>query len=189
MRKDMGKKPLIYPQPVLIIGTYNDDGTPNAMNAAWGAVGDDHQVFLCLSADHMTTKNILKRRAFTVQIADEKNMVASDFVGIVSANRDPDKFRKSGLNAEKSQSVDAPVLTDYAICMECQLESYEPEHCHCFGNIVHTSADESVLTDGKIDVAKLRPLTFDIECANYVALGPVVGKAFRDGQALKYRLW
>ena len=185
MRKDMNRRPLIYPQPVLIIGTYNDNGTPNAMNAAWGAVGDDHQVFLCLSADHMTTKNILKRRAFTVQIADEKNMVASDYVGIVSGNKEAGKFRKSGLHAEKSPHVDAPVLTDYAICMECELESYDIEHCHYFGNIVHTSVDESVLTDGKIDITKLRPLTFDIDNAKYITLGPIVGNAFREGQALK----
>lgn len=185
MRKDMNRRPLIYPQPVLIIGTYNDDGTPNAMNAAWGSVGDDHQVFLCLSADHATTKNMLKRKAFTVQIADEKNMVASDYVGIVSGNKDPDKFQKSGLHAERSQHVDAPVLTDYAISMECELDSYDTEHCHYFGNIVHTSVDESVLTDGKIDITKLRPLTFDIDNAKYVALGPIVGNAFREGQALK----
>ena len=185
MRKDMGRRPLIYPQPVLIIGTYNDDGTPNAMNAAWGAVGDDHQVFLCLSADHATTRNILKRKAFTVQIADEKNMVASDYVGIVSGTKDPDKFRKSGLHADRSEHVDAPVLTDYAISIECELDSYEPEHCHLFGNIIHTSVDESVLTDGKIDTAKLRPLTFDIDRAKYVALGPIAGNAFREGQTLK----
>ena len=185
MRKDMGRRPLIYPQPVLIIGTYNDDGTPNAMNAAWGAVGDDHQVFLCLSANHATTRNILNRKAFTVQIADEKNMVASDYVGIVSGTKDPDKFRKSGLHAEKSEHVDAPVLTDYAISIECELDSYEPEHCHLFGNIIHTSVDESVLTDGKIDTAKLRPLTFDIDRAKYVALGPIAGNAFREGRALK----
>ena len=185
MRIAMDKKPLIYPQPVLIIGTYNDDGTPNAMNAAWGAVGDDHQVFLCLSADHMTVKNMLRRRAFTVHIAQEKNMVASDYVGIVSGNKVPDKVGKSGLHAEKATCVDAPVFTDYAICMECELESYEPEHCHCFGNIVATTVDESVLTDGKVDIAKLKPLAFDIDCANYVAVGPVVGKAFREGRALK----
>jgi flavin reductase (DIM6/NTAB) family NADH-FMN oxidoreductase RutF len=109
-------------------------------------------------------------------------MVAADYVGIVSANKDPDKFRKSGLHAEKSANVDAPVLTDFPICMECTLESYESQHCHCFGNIINTSVDESVLTNGKIDVSKLKPLTFDIDCANYVALGPVVGKAFKVGK-------
>ena len=184
MRVDADRKPLVYPQPVLIIGTYNDDGTVNAMNAAWGAVGDDHQIFLCLSAGHKTTKNILKRKAFTVHIADEKHLVQSDYVGIVSGNKEPQKFEKSGLHAEKSEHVDAPVLTDYAICMECELESYEEKHCHCFGNIVHTTVDDSVLTDGKVDYEKLKPITFDIERARYVGLGQVVGKAFRAGKEL-----
>lgn len=185
MRIDMGRKPLVYPQPVLIIGTYNEDGSPDAMTAAWGAVGDDHQIFLCLSADHRTTKNLQRTKAFTVHIAQESNMKASDFVGIVSADKDPGKFRKSGLHAERSAHVDAPVFTDYAICMECELDSYEPGHCHCFGNIVNTSVDESVLTNGKVDVSKLRPLTFDIDCSNYVALGPIAGKAYREGRDLK----
>ena len=185
MRQSFGKKPLVYPQPVLIIGTYNDDGSVDAMNAAWGSVGDDHQIFLCLSAEHRTVKNILKRKAFTVHIADESHMVQSDYVGIVSGNREPNKFSKSGLHAVKAECVDAPVLTDYAICMECELESYEAEHCHCFGNIVNTTVDDSVITDGKVDISKLRPLTFDIEQANYVGLGKVVGKAFREGTVLK----
>lgn len=185
MRKNVGKKPLVYPQPVLIIGTYNDDGTIDVMNAAWGSVGDDHQIFLCLSADHKTVKNILKRKAFTVQIADEDHVVASDYVGIVSGNKDPEKFKKSGLHAQKSEFVDAPVLTDYAICMECELESYEDKHCHCIGNIINTNVDERVLTNGKVDVSKLKPITFDPEGLNYVALGKIVGKPFRDGAALK----
>ena len=184
MRVDVGKKPLIYPQPVLIIGTYNDDGSIDAMNAAWGSVGDDHQVFLCLSAGHMTTKNILKRRAFTVHIAEEPLLVKSDYVGIVSGNREPQKFEKSGLNAQKSDKVDAPILTDYAICMECELESYEEKNCHLFGNIVNTSVDERVLTDGKVDVAKLKPIIFDIDNARYYGFGEIAGKAFNAGKAL-----
>ncbi len=111
MRQNMGKKPLIYPQPVLIIGTYNDDGTVDAMNAAWGGVGDDSQVFLCLSKEHRTVQNILKRKAFTVQIADEEHVVQSEYVG----NDEPEKFAKSGLHAVKSEFVDAPVLDDYPI--------------------------------------------------------------------------
>ncbi len=185
MRKNVGKKPLIYPQPVLIIGTYNDDGTVNAMNAAWGGVGDDHQVFLCLGSEHKTVKNLLKRKAFTVQIADEKNVVASDYVGIVSGNAENEKFRKSGLQSEKSEFVDAPVLTDYPVSMECKLVSYEPEHCHCFGEILNTSVDESVLTDGKIDIKKLKPLVFDIDNGLYVGLGNIVAKAFEVGKELK----
>ena len=184
MRIDVGKKPLVYPQPVLIIATYNDDGTIDVMNAAWGSVGDDHQIFLCLSAGHRTTKNILSRKAFTVHIAEESLLIPSDYVGIVSGNREPDKFRKSGLHAVRSDKVDAPILTDYGICMECELDSYDIEHCHYFGNIVNTSVDERILTDGKVDTSKLRPLIFDIERARYLGLGEVAGKAFSDGKAL-----
>ena len=103
MRTEAGKKPLVYPQPVLIIGTYNDDGSIDVMNAAWGSVGDDHQFFLCLSAGHRTTKNILKRKAFTVQIAEESTLVQSDYVCIVSGNKESRKFEISGLHAEKSE--------------------------------------------------------------------------------------
>lgn len=184
MRTEAGKKPLVYPQPVLIIGTYNDDGSIDVMNAAWGSVGDDHQVFLCLSAGHRTTKNILKRKAFTVQIAEESTLVQSDYVGIVSGNKESRKFEISGLHAEKSEHVDAPILTDYAISMECELESYEPEHCHLFGNIIRTTVDDRVLTYGKVDFEKLRPITFDIERAQYITLGKVAGKAFSAGKEL-----
>ena len=185
MRKDLGKRPLIYPQPVLIIGTYNDDGSVNVMNAAWGGVGDDHQVFLCLSPEHRTVKNILKRRAFTVSFATEDTVEAADYVGIVSGNDTPDKFEKSGLHAEKSAYVDAPVLTDFPVSMECELESYEDVHCHCFGNILNTSVDESVLTDGKVDPAKLKAIAFDIAGGNYLSLGGIFAKAFSVGKALK----
>lgn len=184
MRIDVGKKPLVYPQPVLIIGTYNEDGTVDVMNAAWGSVGDDHQIFLCLSAGHKTTKNIIRNRAFTVHIAEESLLVPSDYVGIVSGNNEPDKFKKSGLHAVRSEKVDAPILTDYGICMECELDSYDSEQCHYFGNILNTSVDEHVLTDGKIDTSKLRPLVFDIERARYISLGEEVGKAFSAGKSL-----
>lgn len=185
MRKNMGKKPLIYPQPVLIIGTYNNDGTVDAMNAAWGGVGDDSQVFLCLSKEHRTVKNILKRKAFTVQIADEEHLIQSDYVGIVSGNDEPEKFAKSGLHAVKSEFVDAPVLDDYPISIECELISYEPEHCHLFGEIINTSVKEDVLTDGKIDISKLKPLTFDIDNGRYVSLGKVMASAFSAGLELR----
>ena len=185
MRANMGKKPLIYPQPVLIIGTYNEDGSENAMNAAWGGVGDDHQVFLCLSKEHKSVENILKRGAFTVQIATENLAVQSDFVGIVSANNDKSKFQKSGLKAVKSQFVDAPVLVDYPISIECKLVSYDKEHCHLFGDIANVSVDEDVLTNGKVDVSKLKPLAFDIDNGQYLSFSNVFAKAFEIGKQLK----
>lgn len=185
MRHNMGKKPLIYPQPVLIIGTYNSDGSVDAMNAAWGGVGDDTQIFLCLSKEHKTVKNILERKAFTVQIADEEHVVESDYLGIVSGNDDKDKFKKSGLNAVKSEFVDAPLLDDYPISLECEFISYDPEHCRLFGEIVNTSVKEEILTDGKIDITKLKALTFDIDNGRYISLGRVVAPAFSVGLKLK----
>ena len=185
MRKSFGKRPLIYPQPVLMIATYNDDGSVDVMNAAWGGVGDDHQVFLCLSPEHMTVKNILKRKAFTVSFATEDTVVPADYVGMVSGNDTPDKFERSGLHYEKSEYVDAPVITDFPVCMECELESYEDKHCHCFGNIVNTTVDESVLTDGKIDLKKLKAIALDIANHQYLKLGEVCAKAFSVGAVLK----
>ncbi len=185
MKKDFGKKPWIYPQPVLIIATYDENGEPDIMNAAWGGVGDDTQVFLCLSPGHKTVKNILASKAFTVSIATEDYVAPCDYVGVVSANNTPDKVKKSGFTLKKSAFVNAPVIEELPLCMECELISYEPEHCHLFGEIINTSADESILTGGEVDPKKLRPLIFDICRHDYYKLGEVAGKAFSDGLRLK----
>lgn len=185
MKKNYGRKPLIFPQPVLIVGTYNEDGTPDLMNAAWGAVGDDHQVFLCLSGDHKTVENILRSKVFTVSMATEEQLVPCDYVGIVSGNDVPDKVEKSGLHTHKAEKVDAPAVDELPVCIECELDSYEVVHCHLFGNIVNVTADESVLTDGRVDPKKLRPIIYDIENHLYWGFGDAVGKAFSAGKALK----
>lgn len=177
MRKDFGAKAMLYPMPVLIIGTYDENGAPDAMNAAWGGISD--------SAGHKTTKNILARGAFTVSPADAANVVAADFVGIVSANNDPDKMKKSGWTAVKSEKVDAPVFEQLPMTLECKLVSYDEESCRLVGEIINVSADENILTDGKIDLSKFRPITFDPANNDYVALGEKVGKAFSDGAKLK----
>lgn len=185
MRQNFGKKPWIYPQPVLMIATYDENGNPDIMNAAWGGVGDDTQIFLCLSAGHKTTKNLLARKAFTVSMATEDYTAACDYLGIASGNDTPDKVEKSGLHVHKSEFVDAPVIDELPLCLECELISYEPEHCHLFGEIVNVSADDSILTEGKVDPKKLRPLVFDICGHSYYGLGEAVGKAFSDGMKLK----
>ena len=181
MKKNFGKKPWIYPQPVLMVATYDENGTPDIMNAAWGGVGDDTQIFLCLSPGHKTTKNLLERKAFTVSIATENYIKECDYCGIVSANDTPDKVEISGLRTSKSQFVDAPVIDDLPLCLECELISYEEDHCHLFGEIINTSIDESVLTDGQLDPKKLKPLIFDICGHHYYGLGEIVGNAFSDG--------
>lgn len=186
MRKNFGAKPMCYPMPVYIIGTYGTDGTPNAMNAAWGGISEETEISICISADHKTTENILSRKAFTVSMATAKYIAACDYVGIVSGNKEPDKFAKAGFHATKSQFVDAPLIDELPMALECELISYDPESCRLVGRIVNVSADESVLGDnGKVDVSKLQPITFDPMNNHYLVLGEKVGQAFHDGVSLK----
>ena len=186
MRKNFGAKPYTYPQPVLIIAAYDENGTPDAMNAAWGGISDDTQISMCLSAGHKTVKNIQARKAFTVSMADAAHVVACDYVGIVSGNKVPDKFEKAGFHATKSEFVDAPLIDELPMTLECTLVSYDPETCRLVGEIVNVSADESILDEkGKIDPAKLQPITFDPVNNAYLKIGEKVGNAFRDGLKLK----
>ena len=186
MRKNFGAKPMCYPMPVYIIGTYGADGTPNAMNAAWGGISEETEISICISADHKTTENVLARKAFTVSMATVKYMAACDYVGIVSGNKVPDKFAKAGFHATKSEFVDAPLIDELPMALECKLTSYDPETCRLVGQIINVSADESVLGEnGKVDPQKLQPITFDPMSHRYLALGEAVGQAFHDGLALK----
>ena len=186
MRKNFGAKAMCYPMPVYIIGTYGADDTPNAMNAAWGGISEEEEISMCISAEHKTTENILRSKAFTVSMATEAQVVACDYVGIVSGNKEPDKFAKAGFHATKSEFVDAPLIDELPMALECQLVSYDPESCRLVGRIVNVSADESVLdADGKIDPEKLRPITYDPVHHHYLTLGKKIGHAFKDGLALK----
>ena len=186
MRKNFGAKPYTYPQPVLIIASYDENGAPDAMNAAWGGISDDTQISMCLSAGHKTVKNILKRKAFTVSMADAAHVAACDYVGIVSANAVPDKLEKAGFHTTRSEFVDAPLIDELPMALECRLVSYDEESCRMVGEIVNVSAEESVLDgNGKIDPGKLQPITFDPVNNAYLKLGEKVGNAFRDGLALK----
>lgn len=186
MRKNFGAKAICYPMPVFIIGTYNADGTPNAMNAAWGGISEETEISICISADHKTTENVLSRKAFTVSMATAKYIAACDYVGIVSGNQEPDKFARAGFHATKSQFVDAPLIDELPMALECALISYDRESCRLVGRIVNVSADESVLGEnGKVDVSKLQPITFDPMNNHYLVLGEKVGQAFHDGVALK----
>ena len=186
MRKNFGAKPYTYPQPVLIIASYDENGTPDAMNAAWGGISDDTQISMCLSAGHKTVKNILKRKAFTVSMADAAHVAACDYVGIISANDVPDKLEKAGFHTTRSEFVDAPLIDELPMALECRLVSYDEESCRMVGEIVNVSAEESVLDEnGKIDPGKLQPITFDPVNNAYLKLGEKVGNAFQDGLALK----
>ena len=182
MRKNFGAKPILYPQPVFIIATYNEDGTPNAMNAAWGGISEENQISMCISAGHKTTKNILARGAFTVSMATADKVAECDYVGITSGNDTTDKLAKAGLHTTKSEFVDAPVINELPMAVECKLISYDAESCRLVGEIINVCAEESVLTNGKIDPVKLRPITYDGMNHTYLVLGEKVGNAFSDGK-------
>ena len=186
MRKNFGAKEMCYPMPVFIIGTYNPDGTPNAMNAAWGGVTEEAQLTICVDAEHKTAQNVLARKAFTVSMGTAQYVTACDYVGIVSGNQEPDKFAKAGFHAIKSEFVDAPLIDELPMALECQLISYDPESCHLVGRVVNVCVDEAYLDEkGKVDVKKLQPITFDPVHHTYLVLGEKVGQAFHDGLALK----
>ena len=186
MRKNFGPKTMCYPMPVYIIATYNSDGTPNAMNAAWGGISEEKEISICIDSAHKTAENLVVRKAFTVSMATAKYVAACDYVGIVSGNKEPDKFAKAGFHATKSEYVDAPLIDELPMALECRVISYDEETCRLVGEIVNVCADESVLDEnGKVDVSKLQPITYDSMNHHYLTLGEKVGQAFHDGMSLK----
>ena len=185
MRKNFGVKSWFYPLPVLIIGTYNEDGTPNAMNAAWGGLYDADKVVVCLSAGHKTTKNIKATGAFTVAFADAAHVIPADYVGMASGNNEPKKMEKAGFHTTKSAFVDAPVIDELPVALECKFLKVN-EDGNIIGQIVNVSIDESVLdSDGKLDMSKFQPISFEPANNGYRVLGERMGNAFRDGGKLK----
>ena len=185
MRKNFGVKNWLYPMPVFIVGTYDEDGNPNAMNAAWGGIYDTNLVMICLADEHKTTKNIIDNRAFTVSFATAETIVPCDYVGIVSANDVPDKFARAGFTATKSDFVNAPIINQLPVTVECKLHKFTEDGI-CIGEIVNVSADESVLDEnGTIDVKKLHPIIYDSVSHSYFDFGEKVGHAFSDGKRLK----
>ncbi|MCI7435086.1 MAG: flavin reductase [Spirochaetia bacterium] len=185
MKINFGTQTFMYPMPVLIIASYGSDGTPDAMNAAWGGIHDTNQIGICLSPEHKAVKNILDRKAFSVSMADAAHVAACDYVGIVSGNKEPAKVQKAGFTVTKSEIVDAPVINELPMALECKLVSYDENSGYMVADIVNVCADESVLTDGKIDPSKLNPITYDPVNHTYIKLGEVVGHAFQDGKSLK----
>lgn len=186
MRQNLGAKPYLYPMPVLIVAAYDQAGNANAMNAAWGAAAGSQQIFLCLSPNHKTVKNILDKGAFTVSIGDAAHVAECDYLGIASGNEVADKLGKCGFQTEKSQFVDAPVIQQLPLALECKLISYDPDSHHLLGQIVNVSADERVVSaDGKLDIQQLAPIAFDPANAAYWSLGQKLGNAFSDGKKIQ----
>lgn len=186
--KSFAPKPWVAPQPVLIIGTYNEDGTANAMNAAWGGQWDMKEIMIAMGA-HKTTLNLNRSGEFTVAFATKKTMVASDFVGIVSAKNDPKKMEKTGWTVEKAEKVNAPVFTDFPMTLECRIKEKIDESAEGYyivAEIVNILVDENYLEeDGNPDIEKMELIVFDPVHHGYIELGKKVGQAFSDGKALK----
>lgn len=185
MRKNFGEKTWLYPLPVLIVGSYDENGKADAMNAAWGGIYDANQVILCLSAGHKTTKNIKAKKAFTVSFATADTVAACDYVGLVTANTTSDKMEKAGFHTVKSEFVDAPIIEELPMTLECKLVKIG-EDGHIIGEVVNVSADEKILgDDGLVSAEKLGAITFDPVHNTYLKLGEKVGNAFSDGKKLK----
>ncbi len=178
-----GKKAIITPEACLIIATYDENGIPNAMNAAWGTQKDPDEILIVLS-NHKTTENFEKTGAFTVAFGTADTVVISDYFGVESGKK-VNKIEKAGVHVHKSAHVNAPIIEEYPLTLECTVKKWDPEAELLIGKIVAMQADESILTDGKVDLGKLKPISFDPSMNLYRVLGEPVGHAFRDGLALR----
>lgn len=185
MRKDFGPQSWLLPMPVLVVGTYDADGTPNAMTAAWGGMYDTNQVMLCLAEDHLTTENIRAVKDFTVSFATVQTTAAADFVGTESGRDLPEKVTTAGLHAEMSEHIYAPLFAEMPMSLECRLNHFTEDGI-VVGDILHTVADESILTgNGDVDMDKLAPISFDpVNNLYRTACGRVVGQAFAVGASV-----
>ena len=177
----------IFPMPVLMIATYNEDGTVNVLNAAWGTMQERNVVALNLTESHKTVINIKKRGAFTVSIADAAHVVEADYFGVESGNKVADKFARSGLTASKAENVDAPVINEFPLCLECEFIEYQDNEygCGVIGRVVNVTADESVINNGKVDMSLVNAIAFDPYTHGYYKVAERVGDAFKDGLKLK----
>lgn len=184
MKKKIKTTEAIFPMPVLMIGTYNEDGTVDVMNAAWGTMLERDQVILNLTETHKTVKNIRKRKAFTVSIADAKHVKEADYLGMVSGNTTPNKFENSGLTATKSENIDAPIINEFPICIECELLEGESDW-GIVGKVVNTLVDEEVMKEDNVDITRLEAIAFDPYTHGYYKVVDRVGEAFKDGLQLK----
>ena len=180
-RKNFGDKHALMttPQPCVMIATWDKDHNPDVMMAAWAGQLDYNQIVISLSK-HKTTDNLELTGAFTISFADERTVAESDYFGLVSANQVPDKVARTGFTVTPSPNVDAPIINEYPLTLECRVVSFEDGML--IGEVINQSADESILTDGKIDLAKLKPIVFDAAGMCYRAIGDVVGQAWGSGK-------
>lgn len=184
-RINLGSKPYTTAQPVWIIATYDEEGIANAMNAAWGGISEVNEVSICLSPGHKTCKNFKKTKAFTIGMAEASKVVECDYVGIASGNDVKEKLKTAGFTTTKSSFVNAPIINELSICLECKVKEYDEETCILKGEIVNVSVDEKVMNEGKVDLDKVQAITFDPFNNTYRLIGESVAKAFNAGLKLK----
>ena len=187
MRKKIKTTEAIFPMPVLMIATYNEDGTIDVMNAAWGTMLERDHVILNLTETHKTVKNIKQRKAFTVSIADANHVKEADYFGVVSGNNTPNKFENTSLTAVKSENVDAPIINEFPICMECEFIEYQDDQygCGVIGKVINVTADEKVMKGDNVDISLVNAIAFDPYTHGYYKVTERVGNAFKDGLELK----
>lgn len=186
--KNIKVGPLLFPMPTYMINTYNEDNSVDSMMMAWGGICDSDMVALNLAGSHKTVANIKARKAFCLAVPSVDQLVESDYMGIVSANKESEKFKKTGLTAVKSEHVDAPVITEYPVTLECELFALEdePYGLRILGKVVNILAKDDVLNaDGKIDIEKVRPFIYDASNNGYYELGKKVGIAWKSGTEIK----
>lgn len=184
MKKNFGIKNWMFPMPVLMIGTYGEDGTPDVMNAAWGGISLEDEITICIDSSHKTWANIAAKKAFTVAFGTAETAVQCDYLGIVSGNQTPGKVKKSGFTLTKSEFVDAPVINELPLVLECKLISMNESNCNVVGKILNCAVEESALTDGKPDAGKMKPICFDTCEHVYRIMGEKVARAFSAGKEL-----
>ncbi len=187
MKQQVKTTEAIFPMPVLIISTFNEDGSVNAMNAAWGTMLERDMVALNLTETHKTVQNIKTRKGFVIHIADAPHCVEADYFGVVSGNNEKDKFKKSGLTYTKSEVVDAPIINEFPIAMECEFIEFQGGETGIgvIGKVVRSSVEEDKIKDGKVDIDAIQAIAFDPYTHGYYKVGGRVGDAFKDGLKLK----
>ena len=187
MKQQIKTTEAIFPMPVLLISTFNEDGTVDVMNAAWGTMLDRDMVALNLTETHKTVQNIKSRKGFVIHLADAKHVVEADWFGVVSGGKEPKKFEKSGMTFVRSELVDAPIINELPVAIECEFVEYQSDETGLgvIGKVLRTSVEEANMKDGSIDIDSLEEIAFDPYTHGYYKVGGRVGEAFRDGLKLK----
>lgn len=184
MKKNFGNKNWMFPMPVLMIATYGEDGTPDVMTAAWGGITLEDEITICIDTAHKTWANIAAKKAFTVAFGTTDTVASCDYLGLVSGNKAPDKVAQSGFTLTRSTFVDAPVINELPLVLECTLVTMNETNCNVVGKIVNCAVEESALTEGKPDAAKMKPICFDTCAHTYRIMGDVVAQAFSAGKKM-----